>query len=346
MRSIFKAGRVLGRPSPAVPYARPAASRRTALASILALAPFIAGCGTSSEPPTPGGVTVATYASDRGSPGQFDIILYDLSQQGFYSLPNLNSASAADSSPTISLDAVYIAFVSARSGGAGGTDIWVYDRSLAAVSSPPGINSAGNETDPAFSGDGIRLAFARDTLGFKRLRLMHGLSDLFVALPGLDSTTAAWNDWDPSPSQTAQRIAFVSDRNGNPDVFVYDAAGDSLMNLPFLASAGADIEPSISSAGRYVVFASDRAGGTGGFDLYLFDLESKVPLTLGAVVNSAADDRHPALSVSGDAMVFQSTRTGSGGWDLWNYNRITGTIGQGTGQSGSTDDIHPSIAFP
>jgi Tol biopolymer transport system component len=341
MRHIFMAGRTLGRRSPGV------RARSIALPGLMALAVLLSGCGGSSTGPSAGSTQVAAFASDRGNvPGQFDIFLYDLGQQAFYALPNLNSVSVADSSPTVTLDAVYIAFVSARTGGQGGTDVWLYDRSQGALVVPPAVNTAGDETDPAFSGDGLKLAFTRDTLGFQRLRLINGVSDVLIAMPGLDSTTAAWNDWDPAPTQTGQRIAFVSDRNGNPDVFVYDAAGDSLMDLPFLVSAGMDLEPTITTAGRYVCFASDRSGGTGGFDLYLFDLDTKQPVTLAAVVNSAADERHPSLSVGGDAIVFQSNRAGAGGWDLWNHNRITGSVGQGTTQSSITDDIHPSIAYP
>jgi Tol biopolymer transport system component len=319
-----------------------------ALPGLLAFAAvLLGGCGDSSTGPTGGATQVVAFASDRGNlAGQFDIILYDLGQQGFYPLPNLNSVTAADSTPSITLDAGYIAFVSVRANGAGGSDVWIYDRGQAAVVVPPGVNTGANETDPAFTGDGLKLAFVRDTLGFKRLRLINGVSDVLIALPGLDSTTAAWNDWDPAPTQTAQRIAFVSDRNGNPDVLVYDAGGDSIMNLPFLASADVDLDPTITTGGRFVCFASNRANGAGGFDLYLFDLDTKQPVTLAAGVNTASDERRPAISVGGDVIVFQSNRTGTGGWDLWNHNRSSANTGQGTAQSSIVDDIQPAIVYP
>ncbi|MGE0710229.1 MAG: hypothetical protein AB7N76_07810 [Planctomycetota bacterium] len=78
--------------------------------------------------------------------------------------------------------------------------------------------------------------------------------------------------------------------------------------------------------GDTLVFASDRAGGQGGFDLYLSRRDAagkwSAPVNLGPRVNSAADELRPVLihaeQFENDLLVFSSNRPGGrGGYDLW-----------------------------
>ena len=315
---------------------------------------LLAGCGgagktTGSGCGDTGGTHLVVFASDRGqSAGQFDLYLYDLDAQGFRLIRNISSPTVPDLHPAISSDGLVIAFQSDR-GGAGKSDILLYGRCQQGLLSLPGVNTSDDETEPAFTGDAIKLAFVRATAGAKRIHLVNGLGDTLVPLAGLD-TVAAFNDYSPSPDQTGSKIAFVSDRNGNPDVFVWDRSARTVLDLPDLISPGNDVDPSITPDGHYLCFASDRAGGAGGYDLYLYDLVNKVfvPLpTSPVVVNSAGDERHPAISFSGDVIVFQSNRSGgAGGWDLYNCRRSTNSVGQGFQESSSSDDIDPALLYP
>ena len=162
-----------------------------------------AGCSHKQTAPTTcdnEGTDLVAFSSDRGHHGQYDVYLYDADQVGYRALRNLNSATASDSNPALSSDAQLIAFVSAR--GTTGTDLYVYERISCSILSTPGLGSAGDETDPTFSGDTGRLAFARDTLGHRRIRVVTAKSINFVPLPGLDTLNAPYDDWAPSPDQT------------------------------------------------------------------------------------------------------------------------------------------------
>jgi hypothetical protein len=86
-------------------------------------------------------------------------------------------------------------------------------------------------------------------------------------------------------------------------------------------SSGSDTTPTVSLDGHTLYFASDRAGGYGGLDLYASrrhskrdDLGWQAPVNLGANINSAANERGPA-HFEDDAtgittLYFSSTRPG------------------------------------
>jgi len=214
-----------------------------------------AGCGDT------GGTRLVVFASDRNQTvGQHDLYLYDLDAGGFRLIGGINTGSP-EGNPSISPDAELIAFEATR--GASGSDIFLYSRcDQTIVGLPAGVNTAAAETEPAFSGDSNKLAFTRVVSGFRRIFLVDGVGDTLIPLPGLD-TTAAYSDWAPSPNQDGSLIAFVSDRNGTPDVFVWDRALRMVRLIPVLQSDSLDLEPSLTPDGHYLTFASNRAGGAG-----------------------------------------------------------------------------------
>ncbi len=308
------------------------------LAVLLAVALTAAGCGTKSQPTAPvgdtDGVDLLVYRSDRTSAGNYDVWMYDLNEAGFRALPNLNSA-ADESEPCLSNDGVLVAFSSDRAGGAGGSDLYVYDRGGMSLAATPGLNTAANESWPRFAYDSVNLAFVRDSAGFGRVRLYTPNGDSLLGLPGL-STGGPRTDGAPAPDFHGDRIAFQSDRSGNWDVFVWNRPG-GIATLPDLASSGNDVEPSLSSNGRWLAFASDRAGGAGGYDVYLYDLQSSTFVALNGL-NTAGDERHPAVNLSGDVLFFQARATPSDHWGLWQYVVPTHTLTQPAGLSGADAD--------
>jgi hypothetical protein len=65
-----------------------------------------------------------------------------------------------------------------------------------------------------------------------------------------------------------------------------------------LSSPAEDAFAMLSSDGMMIVFASNRPGGLGGWDLYAARRVAgawSTPVNLGAPINSAADDLHPCL---------------------------------------------------
>jgi len=292
------------------------------------------------------GADLIAFSSDRGHAGQYDIYLYDADLGGFRLLRNLNSASASDSSPALSRDGQLIAFVSDR-GSTGTTDLQIYERISCSLIATTGLNTPGNETEPAFTGDTRRLAFVRDTLGHRRIRLVNGGSLAFEALPGLDAL-AAYNDWSPAPDSTGNRIAFLSDREGETHLYLYTRATKSVDSLKDLRIAGArDLDPALTPDGRYLCFASDRTLPPGGFDIYLVDLTNR---TLGAQLppnlNTAGDERHPRIGHSGSFIAFQSRSPDSTGWNVRYYSRSGSLLVKPSQLAGTGTDIHPSVRLP
>ena len=340
-------------PSPRSPFSLPI---RAGAAALLLAAAVAGGCGNSTNSTQPGsgdtgGSHLMVFASDRaGVAGQFDLYLYDLDSQGFRLIRGISNATASDLEPCISLDGQVIAFQSDRGLGTG-SDILLYSRALQSLIALPGVNTTDDETEPAFTGDAVKLAFTRAAGLVRQIRMVDGLGDTLMPLPGLASSST-FSDWAPSPNQTGSRIAFVSDRNGDPDIFVWDAATRSLLNLPDLVSPGNDVDPSLTPDARYLCFASDRAGGVGGYDLYFYDLVAltfiSLPTNANMVLsaNTTSNERHPALSNSGDVIVFESDRAGSGKLDLWNCKRSTSSIRQGLSESSAGDDIEPALLYP
>jgi Tol biopolymer transport system component len=86
-------------------------------------------------------------------------------------------------------------------------------------------------------------------------------------------------------------------------------------------SAGRDFDPAFSADGRWVYFCSNRAGGSGGDDIYRIAVTATgfgTPVSLGATVNSSTDEFAPMLSPDGRTLLFSSDRPGgAGGHDLF-----------------------------
>jgi outer membrane protein OmpA-like peptidoglycan-associated protein len=76
------------------------------------------------------------------------------------------------------------------------------------------------------------------------------------------------------------------------------------------------------SDGRHLLFASDRAGGLGGYDLWSAELDAAgKPLSvqnLGPAINTSSDEEAPFFHPASGTLVFASNgRTGMGGFDLY-----------------------------
>jgi outer membrane protein OmpA-like peptidoglycan-associated protein len=88
-------------------------------------------------------------------------------------------------------------------------------------------------------------------------------------------------------------------------------------------AAGANTQqPFIMPDGRQLLFASDRAGGNGGYDLWSAELDaSGKPLSvqnLGPAINTSSDEEAPFYHPASGTLVFASNgRTGMGGYDLY-----------------------------
>ena len=216
-------------------------------------------------------------------------------------------------------------------------------------------NSAGNEFGPVvYCGDeaagpwrargeagvdlldekGCTLVFASDRPGGK------GGLDLYRAQPSggapapITTLNSSANDsyWTYA-GEDHPAAYFASDRGGH-GTHIYEirwkaggkpqpfgGPGTEIRLVPELAGDGDDTAPYVFwRDGLYMVFASKRPGGQGGFDLWCSHYGKdgwETPRNLGSKVNSPQDEFRPSVTDQ-DLLIFSSNRPGGkGGFDLY-----------------------------
>jgi OmpA-OmpF porin, OOP family len=108
-------------------------------------------------------------------------------------------------------------------------------------------------------------------------------------------------------------------------------------------------QPFCSADGVYLYFASDRPGGSGGFDIWYApiyeDGSAGSPVNAGSAINTAGEEQAPFYHASSGTMVFSTNgRTGMGGYDLFLAKGAHGAWGMprnmGYPVNSSRDDIY------
>jgi hypothetical protein len=256
----------------------------------------------------------------------------------------INSA-FGDFAPSLSRDGLTLYFFSDRPGGYGGNDIWVSRRAdLNAPWRAPenlglDINSSGDENAPTLSVDGHRLYFASDRPGGA------GGLDLYVSRRHDTRDDLSWRcpeNLGDGVNGTRDEAAvalfehdatghtslyFHSNRSGNDDIYVSEmGSGETFgaaapvveINTPFLERL-----PSIRRDGLELSISSNRPGTMGSLDLWVTTRGSvsepwRVPVNLGAPINTPALEGRGWLSFDGMSMYFHSFRPeGTGALDLY-----------------------------
>jgi TolB protein len=159
----------------------------------------------------------------------------------------------------------------------------------------------GTNSSPAWSPDGSKIMF---------MSSMFGNPELFVAeadgtrprrvthSTGAD-TSAAYNP------KTGQQVAFVSDRDGLPQLYTMDVDGGDVSKIP-LPDMGYVIDPAWSPNGQLLAFSWRRPSGN--YDLYVMDIASHALVEL---TRDAGRNERPSWAPDGRHLVFESTRTGT-----------------------------------
>lgn len=86
-------------------------------------------------------------------------------------------------------------------------------------------------------------------------------------------------------------------------------------------------QPSLSSDGRVLFFASDRPGGYGGADIWMSERDAngnwQSPVNLGPAINTAGNERSPFLHTDSKTLYFASSgHPGMGGLDIF-YSKLS-----------------------
>jgi len=105
-------------------------------------------------------------------------------------------------------------------------------------------------------------------------------------------------------SLTQPKIAFVSDRDGNSEIYVMDAAGQNQTRLT--ENKADDESPAWSPDGKRIAFSSDRDGN---WEIYVMDADGKNQTRL---TENQAFDQWPVWGPDGTKITFASSRDGRG----------------------------------
>ena len=105
-------------------------------------------------------------------------------------------------------------------------------------------------------------------------------------------------DGQPSWSPDGKKIAFVSDRDGNNEIYVMDINGANILRLT--NSPGDDSSPSWSHDSKWIAFDSDRDGNA---EIYLIDVNGA---NLTNITTQFALDSHPSWSPDSAQIAFVS----------------------------------------
>ena len=99
-------------------------------------------------------------------------------------------------------------------------------------------------------------------------------------------------------------LAFVSERDGNSEIYVVNVDGTGLLRLT--DDVGRDVDPAWSPDGKRIAFASDRSGNS---DIYVMDADGSNLVRRTQSGSSSG----PAWSADGKKIAFSSLRDGQFG---------------------------------
>ena len=218
----------------------------------------------------------------------------------------LTDSPLVDWDPSWSPDGRHIAFTAnGRPGdwGARGGDLEIYVMDASGANPRKLTNNHRQDTDPAWSPDGKRIAYVSTIDRNQDIYVMdvHGGNQRKLT----NSGNVHIHNWKPSWSPNGERIAFTSNRDGNLEIYMMDNDGS---NQRRLTNSG-DIhihnsKPSWSPDGRRIAFTSNRDG----------NLEIYVMNTDGGQQRNCTKDMHgddPSWSPDGKRIAFVSERDGN-----------------------------------
>jgi outer membrane protein OmpA-like peptidoglycan-associated protein len=130
-----------------------------------------------------------------------------------------------------------------------------------------------------------------------------------------DGTKMFFTRWTKNNNQT---VSYIYMSRWENDRWTKPVKAPDPLNVEGSNSA----QPSMTDDGRYLLFSSDRQGGSGGYDLWAASLDTGLnPIqvrNLGNVINSSGDEEAPYLHDKTRTLVFSSNgRVGLGGFDIY-----------------------------
>ncbi len=255
-------------------------------------------------------------------------------------------AKRSDHHPCFSGDGRLCAFASEAEGQP--CTIQVFDRVENKLLELPTLNDTPNmQAGPTLSLDGRTLiaeAWSRPQFTGRWDLLQYDLARKETSnLPRVN--LARGDERHPAISGDGRLLAFVSNQSGNgpTDIALVTWPGGDVVDLPGVNSDANDTEPWLDATGRLLAFASDRPGGEGGRDIFLYDRDTRAFLPLPGV-NTSGQEQSPALSPDGRFLMFVSERLdGAGERDVLLYDLSHKKILPLPGLNSPRDDFDPCV---
>jgi Tol biopolymer transport system component len=278
-----------------------------------------------------GAVGNIAFTSDRKStPGSLDIYLIDADGRG--ASEKLTNTPAASLMPAWSADGARIAFV--RSGLTGIPGIYVMDSD--GSNETPLLTDLLFNTDPAWFPGGRKIVFSRsEDIYTATLDASGDLVEKPIRL-----TRNANADRQPAVSANGRKIAFASDRDGDFDIYLMNAAPEGRTNRPVKLTRNQvdDYAPDWSPEGERIAFSQ---GADGGREIYVMKAAPQSPDANPPrnLTGDPADDSDPTWSPDGEMIAFTSDRTGDD--DIWRM-KADGTDPDNLTRSPRSTDLQPA----
>ena len=173
-------------------------------------------------------------------------------------------------------------------------------------------NDPAEDTDPAWSPDGTRIAFVKASEGHDNVWVMNadgtGQTNL---TPGAVTTGQANEGTNPTWSPDGTRIAYASSQG---EIWVMSADGTNKVNLTdTVPSAGVEIQPAWSPNGTRIAYVR-------GADIWVMDADGSNQTQLTMTTGAGQDEKAPDWSPDGSQIVYGK------GSSVWRMNA------DGTGQ--------------
>ena len=138
----------------------------------------------------------------------------------------------------------------------------------------------------------------------------------------------------PTPIPIKEKVIFVSNRNGNLDIYTMNVDGSDVEQITF--SASNEAYPCVSPDGKKIAFASNRDGN---WEIYVMDYDGKEDNAVRLTFNNT-DDLYPSFTADSKHVVFQSNRDGNS--ELYMVDIIQPRK-QERLTVNEADDIHPRV---